>query len=192
MSSARQEAARATYERAAKARDIRNEIVTPHALQEGDWVLVRHEKPQKFESKWFGPYQITQRMLLGTYRLQDPNGRELLALVHGNRLIHAHIRMMDDLLRLWASLAIKDALWRWNIQTELIPSDPEQTNLLEQYLLGIDEEEPDPHPVHIQHTASGSGDHTDETHVLLHIPQKRWLEQIALTELGAKRQRTGG
>ena len=26
---------------------------SPHAPQEGDWVLVRHEKPQKFESKWF-------------------------------------------------------------------------------------------------------------------------------------------
>src|SRR5437773_3352095 len=191
MSSARQEAARATYERAAKARDIRNEIVTPHALQEGDWVLVRHEKPQKFESKWFGPYQITQRMLLGTYRLQDPFGRELLALVHGNRLIEAQIRTTDDLRRLWASPATKDALRRRNIQTELIPSDPEQTDLLERYLLEIDEEEPDPDPVHIQHTV-GSGDHTDETRVLPRIPQKRWLEQIALTELGAKRQRTGG
>jgi len=85
----------------------------------------------------------------------------------------------------------KDALRRRNIQTELIPSDPEQTDLLERYLLEIDEEEPDLDPVHIQHTV-GSGDHTDETRVLLRIPQKRWLEQIALTELEAKRQRTGG
>ena len=83
-------------------------------------------------------------------------------------------------------------MWQRNIQTELVPSDPEQTNLLEWYLLEIDEEEPHRDPVHIQHTASGSGDHTDETRVLLRIPQKRWLEQIALTELGAKRQRTGG
>ena len=45
-------------------------------------MLVRHEKPQKFEAKWFGPYQVVGKKLLGTYRLQDPNGRELAALVH--------------------------------------------------------------------------------------------------------------
>ena len=30
-------------------------------------------------------------MLLGMYWLQDPNGRELLALVHGNQLIEIQI-----------------------------------------------------------------------------------------------------
>ena len=81
-----------------------------HSLQEGDWVFVRHENPQKLESKWFGPYQVVQRMLLGTYQLQSPNGRELQALVHGNRLVRAYIRMTDELRQLWASPSTKDAL----------------------------------------------------------------------------------
>jgi hypothetical protein len=40
--------------------------VNPRKLEEGKWVLVRHENPQKFEVKWFGPYQVVQKMLLGT------------------------------------------------------------------------------------------------------------------------------
>jgi len=143
MSSARQEATRATYERALQDRRIRDDIVTPHTLEEGDWVLVRHEKPQKLESKWFGPYQIVQKKLLGTYRLQGPNGRELQALVHGNRLLKANIRTSDELRKLWASPATKDQLRRRNIQTELIASEPENTDTLERYLLEIDEEDPE-------------------------------------------------
>ena len=69
LQSARKEAAIATYERAFKDKNARDELVQPHKFQEGEWVLVRHENPQKFESKWFGPYQITQKMLLGTNRL---------------------------------------------------------------------------------------------------------------------------
>ena len=82
----------------------------PHKLEEGEWVLVRHENPQKFEAKWFGPYQVVQKMLLGTYRLRDPNGRELAALVHGNRLIKVNIRTADELRDLWASPKAKDKL----------------------------------------------------------------------------------
>ena len=73
---ARKEAAIASYERALKDKSVRDKLVAPHKLDEGQWVLVRHEKPQKFEAKRLGPYQVVQRMLLGTYRLQDPNGRE--------------------------------------------------------------------------------------------------------------------
>lgn len=127
MSSARQ-AARATYERALTDRKLRGDIVTLHMLEVGDWVFVRHEKPQKLESKWLGPYQIVQKMLLGTYRLQDPNGRELHALIHGNRLLKANIRTTDELRKLWASLRTKDALRRRNIHTELIPSEPDNTD----------------------------------------------------------------
>jgi hypothetical protein len=85
LQSARKEAAIATYERAFKDKNARDKLVQPHKFHEGQWVLVHHENPQKFESKWFGPYQIIQKLLLGTYRLQDPNGRELAALVHGNQ-----------------------------------------------------------------------------------------------------------
>ena len=83
-------------------------------------------------------------MLLGTYRLQSPNGRELQALVHGNRLVRAYIRTTEELRQLWASPSTKDALRRRNIRTELIPSEPENTDRLERLLLETDEEDPDP------------------------------------------------
>jgi uncharacterized protein with von Willebrand factor type A (vWA) domain len=87
VQSARTEAVLASHERAMKAKTAPDGVVQPHELDAGDWVLVRHENPQKFESKWFGPYQIMEHKLLGTYRLQDRRGRELAALVHGNRLM---------------------------------------------------------------------------------------------------------
>jgi len=128
MSTARQEATRLTHERALKDQQSRNEIVSLHTLDVGEWVLVRHEKPHKFENKWYGPYQIVEHKLLGTYRLQDPNGRELKALVHGNRLIRAKFRTTEELRRLWASPATKDALRRRNINAEFVPADPENTD----------------------------------------------------------------
>lgn len=90
----------AAYERAVQAKEMRDELVKEHELREGEWVLVRHENPQKFETKWFGPYQIIQRMALGTYRLQDPSGKELQALVHGNRMIKAHLSTHEALEKL--------------------------------------------------------------------------------------------
>ena len=69
VQSARQEAARATYERALQAKRAFDEIVKSHDLQVGQWILIWHENPRKFESKWYGSYQIIEKMLLGTYRL---------------------------------------------------------------------------------------------------------------------------
>jgi len=40
-------------------------------------------------------------MLLGRYGLQDSNGRELAALVHGNRLVRANINTADELRDAW-------------------------------------------------------------------------------------------
>ena len=142
LQSARQDAAIASYERAFKDKEVRDDLVTPHKLDEGEWVLVRHENPHKFENKWFGPYQIIQKMLLGTYRLQDPTGRELASLVHGNRLIKATVTTADELKNLWASPSAKDALRRRNIrQEDLLPSYPENTDILDQ-LLQDDEDLP--------------------------------------------------
>jgi hypothetical protein len=59
----------ATYERAIKEKGVQDEFVSLHTLEVGEWVLVRHEKPQKLECKWFGLYQIIEKKLLGTYRL---------------------------------------------------------------------------------------------------------------------------
>src|SRR5438552_6481531 len=76
-----------------------------------------------------------EKMMLGTYLLQDPNGRELAALVHGNRLVKANISSADELKKLWAAPATKDQLRRRNINAEIMPSDERQnTELLEQYL----------------------------------------------------------
>src|SRR4030095_6043151 len=88
----------------------------------------------KFESKWFEPYQIVQKMLLGTYRLQDPNGRELAALLHGNRLIEATVQTANELKELWASPKGKDLLRRKNKQMEIYPSYPENTDILDEHL----------------------------------------------------------
>ena len=134
LQSARKEAAIATYERAMKDKTAQHKLIKQHKLEVGQWVLVRHENPQKFEAKWFGPYQVVQKMLFGTYRLQDPNGRELAALVHGNRLIKANISTADELRDLWASPKAKDKLRRRNRNLELIPSYQQNTDILDQYL----------------------------------------------------------
>jgi len=138
LQSAQNEAAVASYERALKDKSVRDKLVISHELEEGQWVLVCHENLQKFEAKWFGPYQVVQRMLLGTYRLVDPNGRELAALVHGNRLIKANIRTADELRDLWASPKAKNELRRRNV--ELVPSYPENTDILDQHLQDEDDE----------------------------------------------------
>ena len=135
MYTTRQDATRATYERALRAKELRDDLVKEHELSEGEWVLVRHENPQKFESKWFGPYQITEQKALGTYRLQDPNGKELQALVHGNRLVKAHLNTYEALRNLWASPAAKDTLRRNNKRVELVNSDTNGTEQLDRLLI---------------------------------------------------------
>jgi ribosomal protein S11 len=75
-------------------------------------------------------------MALGTYRLQDPSGKELQALVHGNRLVKAHLNSFEALAKLWASPAAKDALRRMNKRVELVRSDADGTQRLDRLLLG--------------------------------------------------------
>ena len=77
--------------------------------------------------------------MLGTYRLQDPNGVQLASLVHGNRLLNAKIHSADELRRLWAAPAVRDQLRRRNKNIELMPSDEiRNTELLEHYLVNDD------------------------------------------------------
>ena|SRR5437762_11151352 len=68
------------------------------------------------------------------YRLHDPNGRELAALVHGNRLIKATVRTVDELKELWASPRGKDVLRKRNKRMEILPSYPENTDILDEHL----------------------------------------------------------
>jgi hypothetical protein len=51
ISSARHEAVLATYNRALKSKLARDEVVQLRTLEEGEWVLVGHKSPQKFEIK---------------------------------------------------------------------------------------------------------------------------------------------
>ena len=74
-------------------------------------------------------------MLLGTYRLQDPSGTELEALIHGNRLIKAAISTADGLRDLWASPAVKDMLRKRGIHAEVAPSYLKNPAILNQQLL---------------------------------------------------------
>ena len=49
LQSARKQATMATYERAIKDKNFRDDLVVPHRLEEGQWVLVRHERPQSLK-----------------------------------------------------------------------------------------------------------------------------------------------
>ena len=179
--SARQEAAELTYTRALQAKEAHNELVKPHDIEVGEWVLVRHEDPQKFESKWFGPYQVVNKMLLGTYRLQDPNGRELASLVHGNRLLKAKISSADELQKLWAAPSTKDQLRRQNLKPELVVSDDSQnTDLLEQYLYQADELLADLDVTATQNTKATEAlaNSAQTTHNVLHDPPLPTTDEI--------------
>ena len=65
-----------------------------------------------------------------TYRLVDPNGRELTALIHGNQLIKANIKTVNELQDLWVSPKAKDKLRKRNRNIELISSYSENTDIL--------------------------------------------------------------
>jgi hypothetical protein len=123
-----------------QARDRLSELTTPYNLEAGDRVLVRHEKPHKFESKWFGPYQVIQKMLLGTYQLQDPNGIILKAFVHRNRLLRANVQKTDELKNLWAVPNVRNALRRQNKNFETVLAEPDATDVLDCFLQEIDDE----------------------------------------------------
>jgi hypothetical protein len=99
LQSAGQEAAIASYKWSRIEKGKQDDLV-PHMLDKGDWVLVRQEGHNNFKSTWFGPYQIFQKVLLGTYHLQDPNGKEFGYLIHGNRLIKANVRSTNELRKL--------------------------------------------------------------------------------------------
>jgi hypothetical protein len=92
---------------AIKRQVIRDDLVRHHSFKKGAWVLVRNETPQKFQSKWFGPYKVLKSHPLGTYAIQEPNGRVVRNLVNGARLIEAKI---DKPERLWASTRMQAEL----------------------------------------------------------------------------------
>ena len=137
-------------------------------------------------------------MLLGTYRLQDPSGTELEALIHGNRLIKAAISTADGLRDLWASPAVKDMLRKRGIHAEVAPSYPENIAILNQQLL---EDEGVPLP-----TTELPNEHhqpqkrtkkqklrekaEEDRKIILKINLKRIREQQAVDDVISKRRKT--
>ena len=83
-------------------------------------------------------YQIIKHKVLGTYRLQDSNGKPMAALIHRNRLIQANIRTADELRNLRAPEGVRTALRQRNRQLELVPSESENTSSSEHHLMELD------------------------------------------------------
>ena len=91
-------------------------------------MLVRAENRNKFEGRWFGPYRIDKKMLLGTYRLADPQGNIVKMLINGQRLVSAHVTDQTA-ADFWNSSQIQGQLRKQNIQ--ITKSAPEVAELFE-------------------------------------------------------------
>lgn len=111
------QANRRLIDRAVASNRIRQHLVRESPLTEGQWVLVRAEARNKFEGRWFGPYRIVKKMPLGTYQLADPKGKQVKALVNGQRLIPARLRS-DTVENLWNSSKIQGRLRKQEISVE--------------------------------------------------------------------------
>ena len=125
---ARTQANELAYQRAVNSAKVRDSLVKLTPFEPGDWVLVRHESPQKFESRWFGPYQILERQPLGTYKLIDPQDRPLKNLINGQRLVKAYIKG-GSIDNLWSSPFMQGRLRKQNMVVE--PPTPEIREILD-------------------------------------------------------------
>jgi hypothetical protein len=101
---ARLAANKALVEKAIKAQLVRDE----HSKQApdikvGSYVLVRDEYPRKLHPTWFGPYKIAMAAPIGTYALEDCNGKIVRSLIHGNRLITLNPTIVDERTGKWKS-----------------------------------------------------------------------------------------
>ena len=117
-------------EKAIKTQQIRNQLVKDVGFRENQWVLVRAENRNKFEGRWYGPYQIIKKMILGTYLLADPQGNIVANLINGQRLVTANIPDGKTVSQLWNSSKIQGALRKRNI--ELMEHSPEVAELFAQ------------------------------------------------------------
>jgi Reverse transcriptase (RNA-dependent DNA polymerase)/RNase H-like domain found in reverse transcriptase/Retroviral aspartyl protease/Integrase core domain/Integrase zinc binding domain len=103
--------------RAVAAKKIRDEKVRISNFAEGDWVLVRAEARNKFEGRWYGPYQIMKSLPLGTYQIADPDGNVVTTLINGQRLITA--RVTDETQKkLWNNSKVQASLRKRGIELE--------------------------------------------------------------------------
>lgn len=72
---------------------------TTQAMEKGDWVLLRNVNRKKFQPRWTGPYKINEIFPLGTYRLEDVQGKSKDDLVHRDMLKLAFTRSIP--IQLW-------------------------------------------------------------------------------------------
>ena len=120
----RQQANQKLVENAHKYRLNLDEQVQPHRLEEGDYVFLRNESKRKFEPPWFGPYKIAQKAILGTYRLETPQGRIVKSLIHGNRVRKADLNMKDNqsIQNLWFSRYTENTRTPEEVEDEFLES----------------------------------------------------------------------
>jgi hypothetical protein len=130
MQHARMNANKKLVDKAIKAKQVRNQLVKEVGFREDQWVLVRAESRNKFEGRWFGPYRIAKKMILGTYLLADPEGNVVANLINGQRLVTANIPDGKVVSKLWNSSKIQGALRRRKI--DLTSPSPEVTELFAQ------------------------------------------------------------
>ena len=72
-------------------------------FQTGSHVLLQNLNHQKLRAKWIRPFEVIKAHPLGTYALKDMEGKVLRNLVHGNRLVTAHIPADHVTKKSWVS-----------------------------------------------------------------------------------------
>jgi hypothetical protein len=101
--------ARLTANKELVEKAIRAKLVKDHGtstkpdIPVGSYVLVRDEAARKLRPKWYGPYRIVMAAPIGTYALEDKDGRIVRSLIHGNRLQLLQKENIDPATGTWKS-----------------------------------------------------------------------------------------
>ena len=81
---------------------IRNIQFNSHvSIKVKHWMLIKHEKEQKFEINWYKFYKILSHHFLKTYRLILSNDKLLKNLFNDNKFVKANV--IDDNVKNWFS-----------------------------------------------------------------------------------------
>ena len=80
-----------------KIRDIRLDLHV--SIKVEHWMLLRHEKKQKFKIKSYDYYKILNYYFLKTYRLISSNDKVLKNLFNDNKFVKANV--INDNVKIW-------------------------------------------------------------------------------------------
>ena len=83
-------------------------------------MLIKHEKMQKFETKWYDSYKILNHHSLKTYRLIFLNDKVLKNLVNDDKFVKTNV--INDDVKTWFSLVKQAELRKQNKIVELFTS----------------------------------------------------------------------